>query len=245
VVENRVDLPRLSLPNKAQWAAFARRILLPVVVLLLAMIGLGLLVTKVLEHTWPFTVEDGVNRYFAAHRTDPLNKITMFFSLVGSTPVIIGVTAIAAVVLLRTLRRWREPLFLCAAVSAQAIVFFFATLVIDRQRPAVKHLDDSPPTSSFPSGHTSAAVALYCGLALVLAGLVHHTWAKWLCWALVLVPICVALSRLQRGMHHPSDVTASFLNGALCVVIMARAILDRAVPWRSGDLRSAGRTGSR
>lgn len=238
MLENRVA-------DKAQLAAFARRILLPVGVLLLAMIGLGLLVTKVLENAWPFTVEDGLNRAFAAHRTGPLNAITMFFSLVGSTPVIIGVTAIAAFVLLRTLHEWREPLFLCAAVSAQAIVFFFTTLVIDRQRPAVKHLDDSPPTSSFPSGHTSAAVALYCGLALVLAGLVRHTWAKWLCWALVLVPVCVALSRLYRGMHHPSDVTASFLNGAACIVIMAQAILDRSVRWRRAELRPAARSGSR
>ncbi len=58
------------------------------------------------------------------------------------------------------LRRWREPLFLCAAVTAQAVVFYLTTLVIDRRRPVVRHLDDSPPTSSFPSGHTSASVAL-------------------------------------------------------------------------------------
>ena len=145
-----------------------------------------------------------------------------------------------------TLHRWRESLFLCAAVSAQAIVFFFTTLVIDRRRPNVGHLDDSPPTSSFPSGHTSAAVALYGGLALILAMLAHRTWVKALCWALLLVPIAVALSRLYRGMHHPSDVTASFLNGALCIWIMSRAILDRAgVPRSLSRHRpSAVRTGS-
>ncbi|MCU7727296.1 phosphatase PAP2 family protein [Actinoplanes sp. KI2] len=207
---------------------YAKRILPPLVALQLGMIGLGLLITKVLAGVWPFTVEDGVNRYFAAHRTDSRNAVTEFFSLVGSTPVIIGVTFVAALVLLRTLHSWREPIFLCAAVSAQAIVFFFTTLVIDRQRPRVHHLDASPPTSSFPSGHTSAAFALYAGLALILAGLVRRTWAKWLCWLLVLVPVCVATSRLYRGMHHPSDVTASFLNGALCITIMALAVLRPA-----------------
>src|SRR4051812_49652374 len=131
-----------------------KRIVIPVAVLLLAMIGLGLLITKVLEHSWPFTVEDGINRGFAAHRTDPGNVITMIGSFVGSTPCIIGVTAVVALILLKTLHSWREPLFLCAAVSAQAIVFFFTTLAIDRQRPMVKHLDNSPPSSSFPSGHT-------------------------------------------------------------------------------------------
>jgi membrane-associated phospholipid phosphatase len=217
-------------------AQTVKRILIPVVVLLLAMIGLGLLITKVLEHTWPFTVEDGINRAFAAHRTNPGNFITMIGSFVGSTPCIIGVTVIVALILLKTLHSWREPLFLCATVSAQAVVFFFTTLVIDRQRPMVKHLDNSPPTSSFPSGHTSASVALYCGLALVLALQVRHTWAKSLCWLLVLVPIYVATSRLYRGMHHPSDVTASFLNGAACITIMSLAILNRNVPWRRSEV---------
>jgi membrane-associated phospholipid phosphatase len=218
---------------------YAKRILPSLVALQLGMIGLGLLITKVLNDSWPFTVEDGINRYFAAHRTGPLNAVTEFFSLVGSTPVIIGVTAIAAFILLRTLHSWREPIFLCAAVTAQAIVFFFATLVIDRQRPQVRHLDNSPPTSSFPSGHTSAAFALYAGLALILAGLVRRTWAKWLCWLLVLVPVGVATSRLYRGMHHPSDVTASFVNGALCITIMALAILSPAARTEASSPRPA------
>jgi membrane-associated phospholipid phosphatase len=211
------------------------------------MIGLGLIVTKVAEHVWPFTVEDGVNRGFAADRDGFWNNVTAFWSWVGSTPIIIGACVLAAVILRLTLHRWREPLFLCAAVSAQALVFFFTTLVIDRQRPGVQHLDESPPTSSFPSGHTSAAFALYVGLALVLSLLVRHTWAKTLCWLLILVPIAVATSRLYRGMHHPSDVTASFLNGALCIWIMTRAILDRAVDWgrarlpaKPGQAREAG-----
>ncbi|MEU4237094.1 phosphatase PAP2 family protein [Actinoplanes sp. NPDC026619] len=206
-------------------AYYAKRILPWMIALLLGMIGLGLLVTKVFDNVWPFTAEDNLNRWFADHRTGPFNAITYVGSLFGSTPVIVGLTAIIAFILLRTLHSWYEPLFLCATVSAQAIVFFFATLVIDRQRPMVKHLDNSPPTSSFPSGHTSAAVALYCGLAFVLAGLVHQTWQKWLCWALVLMPLFVAFSRLYRGMHHPSDVTASFLNGALCIALMSWAIL--------------------
>ncbi|HEY0531578.1 MAG TPA: phosphatase PAP2 family protein [Actinoplanes sp.] len=206
-----------------------KRIIVPTAVLLLAMIGLGLLITKVLEQDWPFTVEDGINRGFAAHRTDPANFVTMIGSFIGSTPCIVAVTAVVALILLKTLHRWREPLFLCAVVSAQALVFLFTTLAIDRRRPAVHHLDDSPPTSSFPSGHTSAATALYCGLALVLALQMRRTWAKALCWLLVVFPLYVAISRLYRGMHHPSDVTASFLNAAACITIMAFAILLR--PW--------------
>jgi membrane-associated phospholipid phosphatase len=228
---------------------FVKRILLPVTVLLVLMIALGLLVTKAWEHAWPFTVEDGVNRDFADGRTGAGKDVSGFFSLVGSTPVIIAVTAVAAIILRLVLHRWREPLFLCGAVIAQALVFFFATLVIDRKRPDVVHLDKSPPTSSFPSGHTSAAFALYAGLALVLASLARHTWLKALCWVLIGVPVAVAVARLYRGMHHPSDVTASFVNGAACVWIMSRAVLNRNVSWsravshtganRSGDVNGS------
>jgi undecaprenyl-diphosphatase len=223
---------------------FLKRILLPVAILLLLMIALGLLITKAWEHAWPFTVEDGVNRDLADGRTGAGNGVSGFFSAVGSTPVIIAVTAVAAIILRLVLHRWREPLFLCAAVSAQAIVFFFATLVIDRKRPDVSHLDKSPPTSSFPSGHTSAAFALYAGLALVLASVVRYTWLKALLGVLILVPVAVAIARLYRGMHHPSDVTASFLNGAACVWIMARGVLDRNVPWsRAVSDRGTNRIG--
>ncbi|MGX6606307.1 phosphatase PAP2 family protein [Micromonosporaceae bacterium Da 78-11] len=209
-----------------------KRLLLPVAALLIVMIGLGLLLTKVMNHVWPMTAEDGINRGLAADRDSTFNGISGFFSFVGSTPCIIGVTVLVAIILRLTLHRWREPLFLCAAVTAQALVFFFTTLAIDRQRPKVQHLDASPPTSSFPSGHTSAAVALYIGLAVVLSLLVRQTWLKAICWALVLVPVAVALARLYRGMHHPSDVTASFFNGITCIIIMSRGILDRAIPWR-------------
>jgi membrane-associated phospholipid phosphatase len=219
-----------------------KRLILPTAVLLGVIVGLGLLVTKVLSNDWPFTAEDALNRELAGDRTSSWNVITLFFSTLASTPVIIAVTALAALVLRLVLGRWREPLFLCAAVTAQAIVFFFATLIIDRRRPDVPKMDESPPTSSFPSGHTSAAVALYAGLALVLAMLARRTWLKALAWALLLVPVAVALSRMYRGMHHPTDVLAAFINGGVCVAIVARSVLDRDVAW-GGRTRSVALPG--
>ncbi|ADL49401.1 hypothetical protein [Micromonospora aurantiaca (nom. illeg.)] len=46
-----------------------RRVLLPLALLFALMVGLGLLVTRVLARTWPFTVEDTVNRELAGDRT--------------------------------------------------------------------------------------------------------------------------------------------------------------------------------
>ncbi|MEU5674288.1 phosphatase PAP2 family protein [Micromonospora sp. NPDC047753] len=219
-----------------------RRVLLPVSLLLGLMVLLGVLVTRVFAKTWPFTAEDAVNRELAADRTGEWNNVSLVFSTLASTQMIVVVTVLVALALRLWLKRWREPLFLCAAVTAQALVFLLTTLAIDRRRPAVEHMDVSPPTSSFPSGHTSAAVALYVGIAVLLALRARSTGAKVAWWTLLLmVPLGVALTRMYRGMHHPSDVVASFVNGGTCVAIMARAVLDRGLRWGRAKLPAVGR----
>ncbi|MBQ1012065.1 phosphatase PAP2 family protein [Micromonospora sp. M51] len=218
-----------------------RRVLLPVSLLLGLMVLLGVLVTRVFARTWPFTAEDTVNRELATDRTGDWNNVSLVFSTLASTQMIVVVTVLVALALRLWLKRWREPLFLCAAVTAQALVFLLTTLAIDRRRPAVEHMDVSPPTSSFPSGHTSAAVALYVGIAVLMALRARSTGAKVAWWTLLLmVPLGVALTRMYRGMHHPSDVVASFVNGGTCVAIMARAVLDRGLRWGRAKLPTAG-----
>jgi undecaprenyl-diphosphatase len=220
-----------------------RRVLLPVSLLLGLMVLLGVLVTRVFARTWPFTAEDAVNRELAADRTGEWNNVSLVFSTLASTQMIVVVTVLVALALRLWLKRWREPLFLCAAVTAQALVFLLTTLAIDRRRPAVEHMDVSPPTSSFPSGHTSAAVALYVGIAVLLALRARSTGAKVAWWTLLLmVPLGVAMTRMYRGMHHPSDVVASFLNGGTCVAIMARAVLDRGLRWGRAKLPTVRRS---
>ncbi|MEU8423340.1 phosphatase PAP2 family protein [Micromonospora sp. NPDC048835] len=219
-----------------------RRVLLPVSLLLGLMVLLGVLVTRVFASIWPFTVEDTVNRELAADRTGGWNNVSLVFSTLASTQMIVVVTVLVALALRLWLKRWREPLFLCAAVTAQALVFLLTTMAIDRRRPAVEHMDVSPPTSSFPSGHTSAAVALYVGIAVLMALRARSTGAKVAWWTLLLmVPLGVALTRMYRGMHHPSDVVASFINGGTCVAIMARAVLDRGLRWGRAKLPTVGR----
>jgi len=191
---------------------------------------IGLLITKVLENTGFADADAGLDRWLEKQRTPTGETLTHIGTWFGETPTIIGLTAITVVAFRLAFHRWRESVILAICVTGQAVIFLVTTILIDRERPPVHHLDDSPPTSSFPSGHTSAAVALYCGLALILALQVRRTWLKWLCWALVLVPVAVALARLYRGMHHPSDVTASFLNGIACLVIMSTGILHAEWP---------------
>jgi membrane-associated phospholipid phosphatase len=192
------------------------------------LVGIALLLTKVLDHSGLITAENHVNTGLAHHRDKALNDLTYLLSGLGNTAAIIGAMVVVAIGLRVALKRWRESIFLVVAVSGQALVFFCVQLTVTRQRPHVKRLDSSPPTSSFPSGHSGAATALYVASALLVAWYVQRQWVKILSITVFLaVPLLVAYGRLYRGMHHPTDVLAAFLNGLACVAIAGLFVLNR------------------
>jgi undecaprenyl-diphosphatase len=206
----------------------AGRVLVLLALLYALLVGLGLLLTKVIEHSWLIREEDGVNRALADGRTPTMNDVTYVLSGLGNTQAIIGAMVIVAIALRVASRRWSMSVFLILAVSAQALVFLLVTLTIDRQRPHVRHLDSSPPTSSFPSGHTGAATALFLASALLVLLFVQKRWVKILgITLLVAVPLLVAYGRLYRGMHHPTDIAGSYVNGLTCIAIAATSVFGR------------------
>ncbi|TYB61805.1 phosphatase PAP2 family protein [Nonomuraea sp. PA05] len=193
---------------------------------------------------WP-TGEAELSRDLAAARDPAWNTATDLGSSLSDTPYIVALTAVMAIVFRLWFHRWRESVFLVAAVWSQSLVFLATTEVVGRHRPPVKHLDPAPPTSSFPSGHVSAAVAFYCGVAVVLSTRVRSTAARVAIWTpAVAAPLMVAFSRLYRGMHFLTDVMWGLLLGAACVVMAFWAILrrrDTAGPSHSA--RAAVRAG--
>ncbi|NEA58754.1 phosphatase PAP2 family protein [Streptomyces sp. SID13666] len=210
--------------------------------------GFGLLLTRWLVKVPPFTAEDGINRAFAAHRSAGWNSATYWLSQLGNTHAVVLMTAVSVALLLLPVygRLQREALFLGAAVALQSLVFLMVTAVIDRARPDVAHLDAAPPTSSFPSGHTGAATALYGGLAVLVLIRFRGNWRFVPAAVLFSVPVLVAVARLYRGMHHPTDVLFGLLNGAGILLIMGRSLLPaRArpqVPGQAEHTTSAGAT---
>ncbi|MER5966402.1 diacylglycerol kinase family protein [Streptomyces sp. NPDC002057] len=200
-------------------------LLLPVQTAVVA--AVGLLITGPLSNHPPLSAEDGVNRALAAHRTPSATWLTDGLSMLADTQSVIALTVLAAVTLLLAPRvpRWREATFLALTVAAQSTVFLLVTLVVNRDRPGVPHLDPAPPTSSFPSGHVGASMALFGGLAVLAARHLRGARRNVVVGLLLLIPLAVAASRVYRGMHHPSDVVAGLLNGACTLALVASALL--------------------
>ncbi|MFG3442953.1 phosphatase PAP2 family protein [Nonomuraea sp. NPDC047897] len=207
---------------------YASALLLPLVALTAVTYGAGELVTSL-----P-TGEAAVNTGLAAWRSGLWNTLTDIGTSLSDTPYIVALTAATAAFLGLVRRRLHEAAFLVAAVWSQSLIFLATSALVARHRPPVHHLDPAPPTSSFPSGHVSAAVGFYCAVALLLAVRVRGPVARALVWTLgVAVPLVVAFSRLYRGMHFLTDVLWGLLLGACCVAVSARAILARRAERRA------------
>ena len=183
----------------------------------MVVVGLGLLLAGPLMGLKER--ENAVSEWFVEQRTATLNTLTEVWGVMGTTETIIGICLVVSGVVWWRTRQWWYAAVPAIAVAVQAAVFMLAALVVSAERPEVEQLDHAPPTSSFPSGHSGASVALYLSLAL-MAQRIERTWLRVsVTVVLFVLPLLVVYSRLYRGMHYPSDVVVGVLNGLVCVVI--------------------------
>jgi membrane-associated phospholipid phosphatase len=179
--------------------------------------------------------------WFAAHRTPGETRWSLFFTTLGGATGIVTVAVIACGVFLAITRRWRPVVFIGTLMVGEITAFLAAAAIVRRPRPGVSHLDSHLPTSSYPSGHTFATCCLYGAIAILVIGL-SRGWWRWLfVIPAVVLPVLVALSRVYRGEHHPTDVLAGMLFGVLwltaatLLIRPAAGATDRAVSSRARD----------
>lgn len=89
--------------------------------------------------------------------------------------------------------------------------------MVDRERPYLRYPDRVHPYSlenspSFPSGHTAAAFSLATSLSI--------RYPKWYVIAPSAIWACsVGFSRMNEGVHYPSDVIGGAIIGSGCAVL--------------------------
>jgi membrane-associated phospholipid phosphatase len=196
-------------------------LLVPAACLIALMVGLGYLVTEVLPSTAIGKWDAEVPRRLVGYRQQEGVSESKLITSLSETPTIVALTAIAAAVFRWKFGRWRESLVVIYAVVGETSIFMATTLLIDRPRPSVPKLDAAPPTSSFPSGHTAAAVCFYGSVAAIILWHTRHRWIKavavFVCAA---VPLSIAVSRVYRGMHYPTDVLVGMLLGGIWLTVV-------------------------
>jgi undecaprenyl-diphosphatase len=193
--------------------------------LLVVWTGLGLLFVNFLDDGPVGDADRRVSRWFAEHRTSTLNSLTEYGSMLADTLVKVILVAVVGGAMVVIWRRWHDGVFLAVAVALEAAVFVITSFIVDRDRPPVRQLDSIPPSGSFPSGHTGAAVAFYAGLFVVVCWHTRNRVVRAVFLVIaVAAPLIVGASRAYRGMHHPIDVAAGALLGLATVLVVRAAI---------------------
>lgn len=111
----------------------------------------------------------------------------------------------------------KNAVYVGTSVAGAFAVTYGMKYLVDRQRPYDRYPDrvhaysrESSP--SFPSGHTATAFALATSLSV--------KYPKWYVIAPSALWACsVGVSRMNEGVHYPSDVLAGAVIGAGCAVV--------------------------
>jgi len=188
---------------------------------------LGLLVTRVIVRDGGIdSADESLVRFLSQHRSGGLTDASLIGSILAGgvvLPIIVGVCAVLAALF----KQWRLGAFLIFALAVESGAYRATTLLVHRQRPPVHRLEGLPANASYPSGHTAASIAVYCGLALLLTSRISRLAPRVLIWAIAAaIPVYVAFARMYRGMHHPLDIAGGVVVGV--AVLAAMVLVSRA-----------------
>ncbi|MRX43811.1 phosphatase PAP2 family protein [Agromyces kandeliae] len=157
---------------------------------------------------------------------EPLDRVTRPLSWYSGVPQTIANGAIWCGVTWLLTRDRRSAVAPGAALALETACFVASAALVGRPRPRAVWRPEQPhATSSFPSGHTAASVALHTTLAdlldrygvrgaRVLGPLLRYG-----------IPGAVAFSRVHRGQHHITDTVAGAVLGRWSAGVVRRALL--------------------
>ncbi len=161
--------------------------------------------------------------FFAEHRTDFLNHLFSFFTILGEG---VGYFIIFAIALFIRFRYSILMLVTAASVALVANIFknifqhprpkpYFGQLGQDISEIAVAgHRLLESQVSSFPSGHTISGFALFTVLALLSS----QKWLQMLC---LLTAMMIGISRVYLVYHFLEDVLVGSFLGVFIAYFLA------------------------
>jgi undecaprenyl-diphosphatase len=161
------------------------------------------------------------------------------FTALGGVGVLMLLTgSVTAFLWLSDMRR--AAVYVAAACLSAVVLNGGLKWAFDRPRPELVPRRMQVYTSSFPSGHSTAAAAVYLTLGMVASQFVPRRRLKALFLGVaIVVTAAVGASRVYLGVHWPSDVLGGWAVGfawALVCWTAASWLQDRGVIEREGHV---------
>lgn len=190
---------------------------------------LSLLVSGAWGQNWDINTVHRVNSWdgkFIRNYNKVISRTEPYVAI--GVPVAMAVTAWAK----HDKQLLKDAVYVGTSVAGAFVVTYGMKYLVDRQRPYERYPDrvhaySHENSPSFPSGHTATAFALATSLSV--------KYPKWYVIAPSVVWACsVGVSRMNEGVHYPSDVLAGAAIGAGCAV--ANIYINRWLnKWLFGD----------
>ncbi|MGD9795999.1 MAG: phosphatase PAP2 family protein, partial [Acidimicrobiia bacterium] len=148
----------------------------------------------------------------ADHASAASTSLLRVVSLLGSFGGGVVVISIAAAISFARHRRRSMIMFMLTVTIGQTIITNTTKYLVGRARPDIDRLTGFSG-SSFPSGHSATAAALYASVALVLGRGASWPVRTALASAAVAIATAVAASRVLLGVHWLTDVIGGLAMG--------------------------------
>ena len=168
--------------------------------------------------------DDAVLQWVGRHQDPTLGRVALEITTLANGSTIFMVVAISGMFLWLTRHRWSAALLLATTLT-ETLINLLLKSHFDRPRPQIFTWGDQVVTSSFPSGHSMSAAAVYFTVAYLAARLQRRRWMRWATLGIAfLLVIAIGASRMYLGVHYPSDVAAGMTMGlawaAFCMAVL-------------------------
>lgn len=172
----------------------------------------GVLLAMVRAHRGFANFDMSATRFAATHANSGSTHVLRIATQFGGAVLIVPLALIVGIVEARRLRSWSTVTFLAVVVGGQFLVADVIKAIVGRTRPhALRLTGFSGP--SFPSGHSTAAAAVFAAFALLIGRGRSHRTKVVLAALSVGGAVLIASTRVMLGVHWLTDVLAGLCLG--------------------------------
>ncbi len=164
-------------------------------------------------------IDQTVLNFFTNIRVEWLIFVMLTITYLGNA-IMVSILTVLAVVSFYIYKHYARILPLLISVGGTTVTVYILKELIDRARPLVALYPEG--TSSFPSYHAAAAVALYGFFLFTIWKHDKHYLKKSFMTFLFVLIFLIGVSRLYLGEHYFSDVLAGYVIGLFWLMIGAK-----------------------
>lgn len=222
---------RVLLNEEGAFVAFSLAVLC-----LLGIAGFVLLVVNLLFEPELAASDQAISTFLQTLRNAPGDRVMVLVTMLADS-VTLTPLAVAFVVIMFALRRWRLAAMATVTFIGAAVFVPLAKSLLQRPRPMPHY--SGADAFSFPSGHATLSIAIIGAIVVILAHALPTRWKSVIYATTAALLALVALSRVYLLAHWPSDVIAGLLFGGSMVLLLAFLLHGRELGLPAGKVAVA------